>query len=93
VVEEPALGAPEEVFDLFAADALFRWAVGVGLARFHFDNVDNVGFAGNYIHFVAAMTPVPVEDVKAIGGQPVSGQLFSFLTGSDMWHHPCNLLK
>lgn len=92
MVEQPASGGLQEVFDLFPVDALFRGSVCVGLARFHFDNVDGVGFAGNYIYFVAAMTPVSVQDLVALSGQPVCGQCFSFLTGSDMWHHPCILL-
>jgi hypothetical protein len=93
VSEKPALRAPEEMFDLPAADALLRLTVFVGSAAFDFDDMDSIFFSGDEIHFVPTVAPVAVQDMETVGGQPIRGQLFSFLTSSDMWHHPCNLSK
>lgn len=91
VIEKPALRAPEEMIDLPAVYALFRRTVCVRAAAFDFNDVNCIFLSGDEINFVATMTPVAVEYLEAVGGQPFRGQLFSFLTRSDMWHHPCNL--
>src|ERR1700733_8147615 len=93
MVVKPACGGEQHVLDLFSVDAELRWSVGVGAAGFEFNKMNDILFSGDDIDFVTALTPVALQDVKAVGGQPVDGQCFSYLTGADMWHHPCNLSK